>query len=47
MCAKGKHKPSEAVLGADGVKLLCRQWSLTRVDIDDYRSRVVKGEIFF
>ena len=47
LCAKGKNEPSEAVVGADDVKYLCHQRLLTRLDIDDYRLRGVKGHIFF
>ena len=43
---KGKNEASEAVVGADDVKWLCHQRLITRVDIDDYRSRGVKGKIF-
>ena len=45
--AKARNEPSEAVVGADDVKYLCYQRSLTLVDIDDNRSRGVKSQIFF
>ena len=47
LCAKGRNEPSEVVVGADAVKYLRNQRSFTRVDIDDYRSRGVKGQILF
>ena len=44
---KARNEPSETVVGADGVKQWCHQWSLTRFDIDNHRSpRGVKSQIF-
>ena len=45
--AKARNEPSEVVVGADGVKKLCHQRTLTRIDINDHRSCGVKGQIFF
>ena len=45
--AKARNEPSEAVVGTDGVKKLCHQRPLFRVDIDDHRSRGVESQIFF
>ena len=44
---KAGNEPSEAVVGADGVKQSCHQWSLTCIDIDNHRSPCgVKSQIF-
>ena len=44
---KGRNGPSEVVMVVDGVKDLHHAHSLVRADICDYRSRGVKGQIFF
>ena len=40
---KAKNEPSEAVVGADGVKYMSSAIAYTRVDIDNHRSRGVKS----
>ena len=44
---KGRNGPSQVVIVVDGVKYLHHEHSLVPADICDYRSRGVKGQIFF
>ena len=44
---KGRNGPSEVVMVVNGVNDLHHAHSLVRADIRDYRSRGVKGQIFF
>ena len=44
---KGRNEPSEVVMVVDGVKDLHHAHLAVRTDIYDYRSRGVKGQIFF
>ena len=44
---KGRNGRSEVVMVVDGVKDLHHVHSFVRADIYDYRSRGVKGQIFF
>ena len=44
---KGRNGPSEVVMVVDGVKDLHHVYLFVRADFYDYRSRGVKGQIFF
>ena len=44
---KGRNGLSEVVMVADGVKDLHHEHLLVHADIYNYRSRGVKGQIFF
>ena len=44
---KGRNGPSQVVMVVDSVNDLHHEHSLVRADICDYRSRGVKGQIFF
>ena len=44
---KGRNEPPEVVVVVDGVTDLHHEHSLTHADVDDYRSRGVKTQIFF
>ena len=44
---KGRNVPSEVVMVVDGVKRFASRALAVRADIYDYRSRGVKGQIFF